>query len=165
MLIVRGDFMGVGENIRAARQRAKLTQKQLGELCGIAEPTIRRYELNKLNPNFDTIAKIASALGVSAAKLMSYDWVNAGYWTERFRRGLSIVLQNLNKSDSNGASFDFESAVEIAEGCIGFSFEDACQIASDLGTTVDDLIAVGAKEIAGDASQKRAAGGTPDSSE
>ena len=41
--------MGVGENIRSARQRANLTQKQLGALCGIAEPTIRRYELNKLN--------------------------------------------------------------------------------------------------------------------
>lgn len=50
--------MGVGENIRSARQRANLTQKQLGALCGIAEPTIRRYELNKLNPKFDTIAKI-----------------------------------------------------------------------------------------------------------
>ena len=157
--------MGVGENIRAARQRAKLTQKQLGELCGIAEPTIRRYELNKLNPKFDTIVKIASALGVSAAKLMAYEWVNAGYWTERFQRGLSILIQNLNNSDSKDASFDFESAVEIAEGCTGFSFEDACQIASELGTTVDDLIAAGAKEVTEEDQKIRAAGGTPDISE
>lgn len=157
--------MGVGENIRSARQRAQLTQKQLGELCGIAEPTIRRYELNKLNPKFDTIVKIASALGVSAAKLMSYEWINAGYWTERFQRGLSAFLQSINRADSDAASFDFESAVEIAEGCVGFSFEDACQIASELGTTVDDLIAAGAKEITEEDQKIRAAGRTPDSSE
>ena len=155
--------MGVGENIRSARQRANLTQKQLGALCGIADPTIRRYELNKLNPKFDTIAKIASALGVSAAKLMAYEWVDVGYWTERFQRGLSLFLQNLNRSDVGDSSFDFESAIEIAEGCIGFSFEDACQIASDLGTTVDELITAGANNIE-KAKKIRAAGGTPDSS-
>lgn len=139
--------MGVGENIRSARQRANLTQKQLGALCGIAEPTIRRYELNKLNPKFDTIVKIASALGVSAAKLMSYEWTDCGYWTKRFQHGLSIFLQNLNNADIVDASFDFEGAAEIAAGCSGFSFEDACQIASDLGTTVDELIAAEAKDL------------------
>ena len=54
--------MTTGEKIRAARQRANLTQKQLGELCGIAEPTIRRYETGKLNPKAETIMKIASHL-------------------------------------------------------------------------------------------------------
>ena len=40
--------MTVGERIRAARRARGLTQKALGEACGIAEPTIRRYELGKL---------------------------------------------------------------------------------------------------------------------
>ena len=31
-----------GDNIRAARMAAGLTQKQLGDKAGIAEPTIRR---------------------------------------------------------------------------------------------------------------------------
>lgn len=54
-----------GDNIRAARVAAGLTQKQLGEKAGIAEPTIRRYELGKLNPKLSTLQKIADALGVS----------------------------------------------------------------------------------------------------
>lgn len=61
--------MSTGEKIRAARRKAGLTQKKLGELCGIAEPTIRRYELNKLNPKLETILKIAGALGVDYADL------------------------------------------------------------------------------------------------
>ena len=54
-----------GDNIRAARMAAGLTQKQLGDKAGIAEPTIRRYELGKLNPKLSTLQKIANALGVS----------------------------------------------------------------------------------------------------
>ena len=54
--------MTIGEQIRASRKKAKMTQKQLGEACGIAEPTIRRYELGKLNPKVETIQKIAKAL-------------------------------------------------------------------------------------------------------
>lgn len=44
-----------GDNIRAARMAAGLTQKQLGDKAGIAEPTIRRYELGKLNPKLSTL--------------------------------------------------------------------------------------------------------------
>ena len=55
----------IGDNIRQARLAAGLTQKQLGEKAGIAEPTIRRYELGKLNPKLSTLQKIATALGVS----------------------------------------------------------------------------------------------------
>ena len=61
--------MTIGDRIRAARKAKGYTQKQLGEACGIAEPTIRRYELGKLNPKFETLQKIAKPLGVSAAKL------------------------------------------------------------------------------------------------
>lgn len=56
----------IGENIRKYRKEKKLTQKKLGELCHpqIAESTIRRYELGKLNPTFETLEKIGDALQV-----------------------------------------------------------------------------------------------------
>ena len=53
-----------GERIRYIRKSKGLTQKALGELCGIAEPTIRRYELGKLNPKYETLQKIAKAMYV-----------------------------------------------------------------------------------------------------
>lgn len=65
--------MTVGERIRAARKANGLTQKQLGEACGIAEPTIRRYELGKLNPKFSTLQKIGKALHVTASYLQGYE--------------------------------------------------------------------------------------------
>ena len=58
--------MTVGEKIRHFRQKKGLTQRQLGELCEpkIAESTIRRYEIGKLNPKIGTIQRIAKALDV-----------------------------------------------------------------------------------------------------
>ena len=63
--------MTIGERIRNARKARTLTQKQLGELAGIAEPTIRRYELGRLKPKFETIVKIADALNESVWELYS----------------------------------------------------------------------------------------------
>lgn len=54
----------IGERIRELRNDRGMTQKELGERAGIAEPTIRRYELGKLNPKFETVQKIAKALEV-----------------------------------------------------------------------------------------------------
>lgn len=62
--------MTVGENIRRIRKERGFTQKKLGELCGIKEANIRKYELGKANPKIETVDKIASALGVSVLNIM-----------------------------------------------------------------------------------------------
>ena len=62
--------MTIGNRIREVRLKTKLTQKQLGDRSGIAEPTIRRYELGKLNPKIETLQKIADALGVDVNYLL-----------------------------------------------------------------------------------------------
>lgn len=65
--------MTTGELIRQTRMSAGLTQKELGNRAGIAEPTIGRYELGKLNPKPATLKKIAAALGVEWYELLSDD--------------------------------------------------------------------------------------------
>lgn len=64
----------VNENIKRIRKERGLTQKRLGEICGIAEPNIRKYENGKQNPKLETVEKIASALGVSAFELMGVEY-------------------------------------------------------------------------------------------
>lgn len=61
--------MTTGELIRKCRKEAGLTQKELGERAGIAEPTIRKYESNRLNPKIETLQKIADALNVNVSEL------------------------------------------------------------------------------------------------
>ena len=69
--------MTIGEKIRQHRKARNMTQKQLGELSGIAEPTIRRYELGKLNPKRETLTKIADALGIDPFELSDDLFENA----------------------------------------------------------------------------------------
>ncbi len=59
----------IGEKIKKYRKEKGLTQKKLGELCGINEANIRKYELGKANPKIETIEKIAKALETTTDEL------------------------------------------------------------------------------------------------
>lgn len=55
----------MGQRIRAYRQSAGMTQKELAEKCGITESAIRNYELGNRIPDWDTLSLIAEQLRVS----------------------------------------------------------------------------------------------------
>lgn len=62
--------MTTGERIRAIRIEKKLTQKQVGDRCGMADSNIRAYELGKANPKIETLQRIATALEVPIGFLL-----------------------------------------------------------------------------------------------
>ena len=64
-----GEKMTTGEKIKYYRQLKGLTQKELGDLCGMADSAIRRYELGKANPKIETLGKIADALDIHISNL------------------------------------------------------------------------------------------------
>lgn len=69
--------MPIGSRIKSLRLQQGLTQKQLGDLCGMADSAIRRYESDRGNPTDKTLRRIAAALGVSMAYLQGWDDVVA----------------------------------------------------------------------------------------
>lgn len=62
--------MNSGELIRKERKAKKLTQKELGDLCGMADSAIRRYESGRGNPTIATLRRIAAALNVELFDLI-----------------------------------------------------------------------------------------------
>ena len=62
--------MNSGELIRKERKAKKLTQKELGDLCGMADSAIRRYESGRGNPTIATLRRIAAALNVDLFNLI-----------------------------------------------------------------------------------------------
>lgn len=78
--------MTVGENIKRLRKERGLTQKQLGEMCGIAESNIRKYESDKQNAKIETIEKIAQALGVPIVQIKENLTFAEHQQTEEFRQ-------------------------------------------------------------------------------
>ena len=61
--------MTTGQRIQAARKRAGLTQKELGKRIGVSFQGIAQWENNLRNPKYETLQRIAEALGTTADDL------------------------------------------------------------------------------------------------
>lgn len=92
--------MTVAENIKFLRTQKKLTQKQLGDLCNIAESTIRRYELGLLNPKKETIEKIANALDVPISQIYPDSEESHYYNASRRIKEREILGENLDLTEN-----------------------------------------------------------------
>ncbi len=60
----------IGQNVRAARNAAGLTQATLAERTGIRVPHISRLESGAKVPTLTTLDKVAGALGVTLCALV-----------------------------------------------------------------------------------------------
>jgi len=60
----------VGDNIRAARLHANLTQEKLGERAGLDRQSINRIEQGHASPILDNLVRIADALDIPLADLV-----------------------------------------------------------------------------------------------
>lgn len=61
------DVEDVGKRIRAARKEAGLTQKDLADLAGTSERTVRAIETGTGNPTLAAVAATANVLGLRLA--------------------------------------------------------------------------------------------------
>lgn len=59
----------VGQRIKELRLLKHLSQKELGAVCKLAEPTVRNYELGNRNVSENNLGQIAVALGVNISAL------------------------------------------------------------------------------------------------
>jgi len=53
----------IGQRIQELRKEAGLTQTQLAEKCGMAQPNIARIEAGTYATSIDVLSRIAEALG------------------------------------------------------------------------------------------------------
>jgi len=63
----------LGANVRRVRQRAGLTQADLAQRAGLAQPAISLIEAGQANPTVQTLQQLADALGCPLADLLKVD--------------------------------------------------------------------------------------------
>ncbi len=61
--------MKIGEQLREHRDKALLTQDELGKMAGLSGYTISRIESDQVEPRVSTMRKIAGALGIKPEEL------------------------------------------------------------------------------------------------
>ena len=102
-----------GDMIRKYRTEKGLTQKKLGELCGIADSNIRKYESGNQNPKIETLQKIADALDIPVNRLLAGKIISRDELKEKLSEyGLThlvpdteeerTVLENCKKLNETG---------------------------------------------------------------
>ena len=65
--------MDIGERIREMRKDKKMTQRELAALTGVAENTIRQYELHLRKPKVEQLKSIARVFDCSLDYLTGAD--------------------------------------------------------------------------------------------
>lgn len=78
----------IGKKLKRLRKEKGLTQKQLGELIGKKEITIRKYENGNISIPLDTLNKIANLLNVTTSELLS----NTSKKTTNIPAGMRLEL-------------------------------------------------------------------------
>lgn len=112
-----------GDMIRKCRTEKGLTQKKLGELCGIADSNIRKYESGNQNPKIETLQKIADALDIPVNRLLAGKIISRDELKEKLSEyGLThlvpdteeerTVLENYKKLNETGKK---EAAKRVEE--------------------------------------------------
>lgn len=61
------------ENLKTARERKGISQKEIAENIGVAKSTYSLYESGNREPNVQTIKKIADFLNISADELLGIE--------------------------------------------------------------------------------------------
>ncbi len=117
-----------GEMIRKYRIEKGLTQKKLGDLCGIADSNIRKYESGRQNPKFETLQKIAIALGVSALDLIPSDQVSLKKIDEdgtltTIGKGWDAVSEAVRRKTKNNATHNNLKYIDLFSGSASLADE------------------------------------------
>ena len=82
-----------GDTLRELRLSKKLTQEETAKIIGVARGTYTHYELNKREPDNDTLLKIANLFGVTTDYLL-------GHTSSLKQKKLLRTLQNSRKHRS-----------------------------------------------------------------
>lgn len=93
VISIQGDLiMTIGERIRYFRKRLGITQEDLARRADLHPVSIRKYETNKMVPQYDQIEKLATALEVNVSALGGINYSRFKLRTIGDLMGLLIAL-------------------------------------------------------------------------
>lgn len=93
----------LGQQIRALRKEAELTQEQLAEALGVSVSAVHKWESGKSNPELEMLVEIAAFFETSVDVLLAYRWQRSGT-KDAVERVRQLILEK-----------HFEDAVAEAE--------------------------------------------------
>ena len=86
----------LGEKIKKYREEKKMTQMEVAEVLGVKPATISKYEAGALEPNIESLKKLAELFVISVDELLKEDKFDA-----QLEFLINIYSEMINKNISN----------------------------------------------------------------
>ena len=154
--------MEFGDKIKMLRIKKGLTLEEVGERVGVGKSTVRKWESGQIaNMRRDKIALVAKALDVPPSFLMG--WTDEGSqsycnsksaWNDRFSEVVSSVLAEYDQADCEAVGINRYSIENALENRSSLRFDDACEIADQLGISIDEDVMERKEPAASDEPQR-----------
>lgn len=87
--------------LKYLRERKKLTQNEMSKILNVNQSNYSKYEKNVIEPNIDTLKKIADFYGVSLDYLCEHETKNLldiSRYNE-YKKGIIYAMEQLNEKN------------------------------------------------------------------
>lgn len=127
----------IGKRIHQARKQKKISMKKLGEMVGLHESTISRYEKGEIiSLDIEKMKEFARALSVNAAWLMGWEDSNIGKTIKSLRLDRNITLFEMSEE----LHISVDTLKEYEDGIREIPSDLLNVFANYFNTTVDNLV-------------------------
>lgn len=72
-----GDYMNIGERIKALRENLNLTLEDVGDYIGVNKATVQRYESGNIDIKRNIAIKLSEILKTTPSYIMGWDNINS----------------------------------------------------------------------------------------
>jgi len=90
------DYSFIGSEIRRIRKNRKISQKDLANMVGISEESLRRIENNHNNPRMDNFLEILEVLGIDFEIILMNDCGSSWHLVNEQIKAIDNDLENLS---------------------------------------------------------------------
>jgi len=136
--------MTVGKRIHDRRIEIGLSVDTLAEKIGKNRATVYRYESDDIeNLPLSIIEALSSALKTTPAYLMGWE-SEQDEWTKSFCKSVDeeLTLSECNELDCLELGINYYRLQEVSEGVNQIMLSEACDIANELGCSLDSMVGI-----------------------
>lgn len=120
------------------RKREKMSQQELADKIGMSRSIVGMYESDQRMPSFEVLEAIADTFNVNIDFLVGH--TDSGSYSRVFRNNLAQLVENSSAADLASAGINTYETDLIISGAIPLSFDCACELAEQLGETIDTML-------------------------
>jgi len=131
--------------LSSLRKYKGISRTKLSDYLDVSDEAVRLLEKCRRSPSFEVLCALADYFDVSTDYLIgrSNDDTPMSFhseWEEAFRERFAEEYRNCDSADLEAACIDREFCEQIIDGTAPLRFHTACDLADELGVSLDYLV-------------------------